>query len=120
MKSEANAGKSGGKQDGGGESASSGITSSGVTSRSIGSSGGILGGDILSEDLSHLSLDQLAADQARVGWLAAQAVRPLPEVRSERIAFLQSAIANGSYQVSPEQIAEAILAEHQARDEAAA
>ncbi len=43
-----------------------------------------------------------------------------PEIRSERIAAIQAAIANGTYQVSPEQTAEAILAEHLARDESAA
>ena len=43
-----------------------------------------------------------------------------PEVRSERIAAIQAAIANGTYQVSAEQTAEAILAEHQVRDESAA
>jgi flagellar biosynthesis anti-sigma factor FlgM len=43
-----------------------------------------------------------------------------PEVWSERIAAIQAAIANGSYQVSAEQTAEAILAEHQVRDESAA
>ena len=43
-----------------------------------------------------------------------------PEVRSERIAAIQTAIANGTYQVSAEQTAEAILAEHVVRDESAA
>jgi flagellar biosynthesis anti-sigma factor FlgM len=43
-----------------------------------------------------------------------------PEVRSERIAAIQAAIANGTYQVSAEQTAEAILAEHVVRDESAA
>ena len=43
-----------------------------------------------------------------------------PEVRSERIAAIQAAIGNGTYQVSAEQTAEAILAEHQVRDESAA
>lgn len=43
-----------------------------------------------------------------------------PEVRSERIAAIQTAIANGTYQVSPEQTAEAILAEQLVRDESAA
>jgi flagellar biosynthesis anti-sigma factor FlgM len=43
-----------------------------------------------------------------------------PEVRSERIAAIQAAIANGTYQVSAEQTAEAILAEHLVRDESAA
>ena len=43
-----------------------------------------------------------------------------PEVRSERIAAIQAAIASGTYQVSAEQTAEAILAEHVVRDESAA
>jgi flagellar biosynthesis anti-sigma factor FlgM len=64
--------------------------------------------------------DQASADQARAGWLAGQAARTLPEIRSERIAAVQSAIANGTYHVSPEQTAEAILSEQQVRDEAAA
>jgi flagellar biosynthesis anti-sigma factor FlgM len=65
------------------------------------------------------SSDQASAEQARVSWLAAQAVPP-PEIRSERIAAIQSAIANGTYAVSPEQTAEAILSERQVRDESAA
>lgn len=43
-----------------------------------------------------------------------------PEVRSERIAAIQAAIANGTYQVSAQQTAEAILAEQLVRDESAA
>lgn len=61
--------------------------------------------------------DQGPPERQGVGRLA-QAVPP--EARSERIAALQAAIANGTYQVSPEQTAEAILAEHLVRDESAA
>lgn len=53
-------------------------------------------------------------DQARAHQLAAQA--DAPEIRSARIAAIQSAMANGTYQVSPEQTAEAILSEQQVRD----
>jgi flagellar biosynthesis anti-sigma factor FlgM len=63
--------------------------------------------------------DDGSADRARANRLAALAVSP-PEIRSERIAAIQSAIANGTYQVSPEQTAEAILSEQQVRDETAA
>jgi flagellar biosynthesis anti-sigma factor FlgM len=58
-------------------------------------------------------------DQARTSWLAAQAASP-PEIRSERIAGIQRAIANGTYQVSAEQTAEAILSERQIRGVTAA
>jgi anti-sigma28 factor (negative regulator of flagellin synthesis) len=42
--------------------------------------------------------------------LATQANRGT-DIRSERVAALQSAIQKGTYQVSPEQTAEAILSE---------
>jgi flagellar biosynthesis anti-sigma factor FlgM len=58
-------------------------------------------------------------DQARTSWLAAQAATQ-PEIRSEKIATLKNAIANGTYQVSADQIAEAILLERQTRDGTAA
>jgi flagellar biosynthesis anti-sigma factor FlgM len=51
--------------------------------------------------------------------LAAQAATQ-PEIRSEKIATLKNAIANGTYQVSADQIAEAILLERQTRDGTAA
>ncbi len=53
-------------------------------------------------------------------WASRLAQAGPPEVRSERIAAIQAAIANGTYQVSAEQTAEAILAEHVVRDESAA
>jgi anti-sigma28 factor (negative regulator of flagellin synthesis) len=43
-----------------------------------------------------------------------------PEDRNERIAALQNAIADGTYQVSPEQTAEAMLTEQQVQDGTAA
>lgn len=61
--------------------------------------------------------DQGPPERQRAGRLAQAGP---PEVRSERIAAIQAAIANGTYQVSPEQTAEAILAEHVVRDESAA
>ena len=45
---------------------------------------------------------------------------PLPEDRNARIAALRNAVSDGTYQVSPEQTAEAILAEQQVRDGTAA
>ena len=53
-------------------------------------------------------------------WASRLAQAGPPEVRSERIAAIQAAIANGTFQVSAEQTAEAILAEHVVRDESAA
>lgn len=43
-----------------------------------------------------------------------------PEIQSERVAALRNAIAKGTYQVSAEQIAEAVLSEQDLRDESAA
>jgi len=53
---------------------------------------------------------ELSYDQARVNALTAQ-VNALPEIRREKVAALQSAVKQGTYQVSPEQTAEAIVAE---------
>ena len=53
---------------------------------------------------------ELSYDQARVNALTAQ-VNALPEIRREKVAALQSALNQGTYQVSPEQTAEAIVAE---------
>ena len=50
-------------------------------------------------------------DRARARRLAAQV--SLPEIRGERIAAIQRAIAEGTYQASPEQTAEAIISEQQ-------
>jgi len=61
----------------------------------------------------------LSADQGRVGALAVQ-VNNLPEVRSEKVAAIASAIRKQTYQVTPEQTAEAILGELQARNGRAA
>jgi flagellar biosynthesis anti-sigma factor FlgM len=49
-------------------------------------------------------------DQARVQSLATQALAA-PEVRQEKVAPLQQAIANGDYQVDPGKVADAIAAE---------
>jgi anti-sigma28 factor (negative regulator of flagellin synthesis) len=57
-------------------------------------------------------------DRARASRLAAQATPP--EIRGERVAAIQSAIADGSYLVSPEQTADAIISEQQVRDGTAA
>ena len=57
--------------------------------------------------------------QTRAGALAAQ-VNQLPEVRQKRVAAIASAVREGTYRVSPEQTAEAILSELHARSGAAA
>jgi flagellar biosynthesis anti-sigma factor FlgM len=56
---------------------------------------------------------------ARVRELAAQA-NSFTEIRAERVAAISSAMRQGTYQVSPEQTAEGILAEAEARGSAAA
>ena len=61
----------------------------------------------------HAALDRAGASQ-----LAAQATPP--EIRDEKIAAIQNALANGTYQVSSEQTAEAIISEQQVRDGTAA
>lgn len=63
----------------------------------------------------HLLADQFLMDPAGAEALAAQ-LGPSPEKRSQRIAALQNAIADGTYEVSPEQTAEAILSEKQVRN----
>jgi len=68
--------------------------------------------------MGQISIDQAPIDQARASWLAAD-TGPA-EVQSERLAAIQSAIANGTYQTTPEQTAEAILSEQQIRDGTAA
>jgi flagellar biosynthesis anti-sigma factor FlgM len=50
----------------------------------------------------------LSQDQGRIKTLAAQ-VTQLPEIRQEKVAALQRAIAEGNYRVTPEQSAEALL-----------
>jgi len=51
---------------------------------------------------------QLSASQSRVQDLKAE-LTSLPDVRRDRVAALQKAIGNGSFQPSDQQIAEAIL-----------
>jgi anti-sigma28 factor (negative regulator of flagellin synthesis) len=62
-----------------------------------------------------LLADQFLMDSAAVEASAAQ-LETSPENRSQRIAVLQNAIADGTYHVSPEQTAEAILFEKQVRN----
>ena len=57
---------------------------------------------------------KLSTGQSAVQALAAK-VNEVPEVRQERVAALASAIRNGSYQVTPEQTAEALIV-HMMRD----
>jgi flagellar biosynthesis anti-sigma factor FlgM len=56
--------------------------------------------------------------QARAGLLTAQ-VQQLPEIRQDRVTAIANAIRNGTYHVSPEQTAEAILSERRAAGVAA-
>jgi flagellar biosynthesis anti-sigma factor FlgM len=51
---------------------------------------------------------QLSASQSRVQGLKAQLTR-LPDVRQDRVAALQQAVANGSFHASDQQLADAIL-----------
>ena len=62
---------------------------------------------------------EITYDRARVNALAAQ-VNALPEIRREKVAALQSAVKQGTYQVSPEQTAEALIAELRASQPTAA
>lgn len=59
-------------------------------------------------------LAPLSGDSVRLQWLAAQ-VKALPETRQEKVGRLEPALRDGSYQVSPEQMAEAMMAEMLAR-----
>lgn len=69
---------------------------------------------LLQQDaIRHAALDWAGASR-----LAAQA--PPPEIRDEKIAAIQNALAQGTYQVSCEQTAEAIISEQQVRDGTAA
>jgi flagellar biosynthesis anti-sigma factor FlgM len=61
---------------------------------------------------------QLSGDRARVRSLAAQ-VNALPETRQEKVGVLGPAVRDGSYQVSAEQMAEAMISEMLARPAAA-
>jgi negative regulator of flagellin synthesis FlgM len=56
----------------------------------------------------------LSPDQARVQSLAAE-VNQLPDIRQEKVAALGRAVQQGNYNVSPEQTAEALIGELQAR-----
>ena len=62
----------------------------------------------------YLLAAQFLMDPVEAEALAAQ-LGSSPDNRSQRIAALQNAIADGTYQVSPEQTAEAILSEKQVR-----
>jgi flagellar biosynthesis anti-sigma factor FlgM len=59
-------------------------------------------------------LAQLSGDSARLQLLAAQ-VKALPETRQEKVGRLEPAVRDGSYQVSPEKMAEVMIAEMLAR-----
>ena len=57
---------------------------------------------------------ELSADQARVQSLARE-VNRLPDVRQQKVEALSLAVRQGSYEVSPEQTADAMLLEMQER-----
>jgi flagellar biosynthesis anti-sigma factor FlgM len=71
------------------------------------SSAGLAGGDTA----------KLSQDQGRVQQLAAQVIQ-LPEIRQDKVAGLQRAIQEGSYQVTPGQSAEALISAMQIRSAA--
>ena len=75
--------------------------------------------DQASPSTEHLLADQFLTDPDAARQLAAQ-LAPEQQDRREKIAALQSAVANGTYEISAEQTAEAMLAEHQVRDGTAA
>lgn len=54
---------------------------------------------------------QLSADSGTVQQLTAK-VSQLPEVRQERVNALRQAVSSGSYQISDEQLANAIGSDH--------
>jgi flagellar biosynthesis anti-sigma factor FlgM len=53
---------------------------------------------------------ELSTDQAKVSALASQ-VSSMPEIRQEKVTELAAAVRNGSYDVSPEQTADAMVSE---------
>jgi flagellar biosynthesis anti-sigma factor FlgM len=62
---------------------------------------------------------EFSSAQSRAAALTAH-LNQLPEVRHQRVAAIAAAITSGTYQVSPEQTADAILSELHARSSAAA
>lgn len=85
----------------------------GASAKSGSKASGAAGGGLASDQAA------LSPDQARVGALVAQTIS-LPEIRSEKVAQIASAIREGRYQVSAEQTADALLAELQGRSGVAA
>jgi flagellar biosynthesis anti-sigma factor FlgM len=57
---------------------------------------------------------EISGDAMRVQSLAT-AVQQLPEIRQEKVAALSLAVREGRYEVSPEQTADALVAEMQSR-----
>ncbi len=60
---------------------------------------------------------KLSQDQARVQELAFQ-VKQLPEIRQDKVAALQRALGEGTYSVTSEQSAEALISAIQVRSAA--
>jgi flagellar biosynthesis anti-sigma factor FlgM len=82
-------------------------TKSGAQVASGSSSPGLGGGDTA----------ELSPNQGRVQDLVSQ-VNQLPEIRQDKVAALQRAIGEGSYQVTPGQAAEALISAMQIRSAA--
>jgi flagellar biosynthesis anti-sigma factor FlgM len=82
-------------------------TTSGSQVASGSSSAGLGGGDTA----------KLSQTQGRVQELVSQ-VKQLPEIRQDKVAALQRAIGEGSYQVTPGQAAEALISGMQIRSAA--
>jgi negative regulator of flagellin synthesis FlgM len=60
---------------------------------------------------------KLSQNQGRVQELVSQ-VNQIPEIRQDKVAALQRAIGEGSYQVTPAQAAEALISARQIRSAA--
>jgi len=56
------------------------------------------------------------SENARLMQKAAEVAKGAPDVRADKIAALKKAIADGTYQVSADKLAEKILDEHLATD----
>ncbi len=71
-------------------------------------------GNSSAEGLAGADTATLSQEQGRVQELTSQ-VNQLPEVRQDKVAALQRAIQEGSYQVTPGQAADALMSAMQIR-----
>jgi len=83
-----------------GQAAEASQSAAGAKSTAAGASAGSRSGDTA----------QLSTDQARVQSLLEQ-VNAVPEIRREKVAALGKAVREGTYQVEPEQTADALIDE---------